>query len=101
MVIPLNMKDGSLIAKGKGNPEWNFSAPHGAGRRLSRNQARKQLDLEAFRKGMKHVWTSTVSGKTLDEAPAAYKTKAELLQYIGDSVEITDTLKPVYNFKSG
>jgi RNA-splicing ligase RtcB len=100
MVIPLNMRDGSLIARGKGNPDWNFSAPHGAGRRLSRNQARKQLDLEAFRKGMKHVWTSTVSGRTLDEAPAAYKPKAELLQYIRDSVEITDTLKPVYNFKS-
>ncbi len=100
LVIPLNMRDGSLIAYGKGNPEWNFSAPHGAGRRMSRNQAKKQLDLEEFKKGMKKVWTSTVSRKTLDEAPGAYKPKGELLQYIGDSVEITETLKPDYNFKS-
>jgi RNA-splicing ligase RtcB len=100
MVIPLNMRDGSLIAYGKGNPEWNYSAPHGAGRRMSRNQARKQLDFEDFKKGMKNVWTSTVSRKTLDEAPRAYKPKGELLQYIGDSVEISDTLKPAYNFKS-
>ncbi len=101
MVIPLNMCDGSLIAYGKGNPEWNFSAPHGAGRRMSRNQARKQLDFEDFKKGMKHVWTSTVSRKTLDEAPRAYKPKGEILQYISDSVEISETLKPVYNFKAG
>ncbi|KPL14708.1 MAG: hypothetical protein AMS26_09860 [Bacteroides sp. SM23_62] len=101
MVIPLNMRDGSLIAYGKGNPEWNFSAPHGAGRRMSRNQARKQLDLEDFRKGMKRVWTTTVSKKTLDEAPGAYKPKGELLKYIGESVEISDTLQPVYNFKAG
>ena len=100
MVIPLNMRDGSLIAYGKGNPEWNFSAPHGAGRRMSRNQARKQLDFEDFKKGMKHVWTSTVSRKTLDEAPSAYKPKWEILQHISDSVEISETLKPVYNFKS-
>jgi RNA-splicing ligase RtcB len=101
MVIPLNMRDGSLIAYGKGNPEWNFSAPHGAGRRMSRNQARKQLDFEDFKKGMKHVWTSTVSRKTLDEAPMAYKPKGEILQYISDSVEISETLKPAYNFKAG
>jgi RNA-splicing ligase RtcB len=100
MVIPLNMRDGSLIAYGKGNPGWNYSAPHGAGRRLSRNQARKQLDFEDFKKGMKHVWTSTVSRKTLDEAPGAYKPKGELMQYIKESVEITDNLKPDYNFKA-
>ncbi len=101
IVIPMNMRDGSLIAYGKGNPEWNNSAPHGAGRRMSRNQAKKQLDFEDFKKGMKHVWTSTVSRKTLDEAPRAYKPKAEILQYISDSVEISDTLKPAYNFKAG
>lgn len=100
LIIPLNMRDGSLIAFGKGNQEWNFSAPHGAGRRLSRNQARKQLDLEDFKKAMKGVWTSSISGKTLDEAPKAYKPKAELLQYIGATAEITDTLKPEYNFKA-
>jgi len=101
MVIPLNMRDGSLIAYGKGNAEWNFSAPHGAGRRMSRNQAKKQLDFEDFKKGMKHVWTSTVSRKTLDEAPGAYKPKGEILRYISDSVEISEILKPTYNFKAG
>lgn len=100
MVIPLNMRDGSLIAYGRGNPEWNYSAPHGAGRRMSRNQARKQLDYEDFKKSMKRVWTSTVSRKTLDEAPGAYKPKGELLQYIMDSVEVSDILRPAYNFKS-
>ncbi|HEC42915.1 MAG TPA: RtcB family protein [Bacteroides sp.] len=100
IIIPFNMRDGSLIARGKGNAEWNFSAPHGAGRRLSRNQARKQLDMEDFRKAMKNVWTSTVSPKTLDEAPKAYKPKGELMQYIGDTVDIEETLKPVYNFKA-
>lgn len=101
MVIPLNMRDGSLIAYGKGNPEWNFSAPHGAGRRMSRNRARKELDFEDFRKGMKNVWTSTVSKKTLDEAPGAYKPKGEILKYISDSVKISGILKPAYNFKAG
>jgi len=100
LIIPLNMRDGSLIARGKGNPDWNFSAPHGAGRCLSRNQARKQLDMDDFKKAMKNVWTSTVSKKTLDEAPEAYKSKSELLHYIGDTVDIEETLKPVYNFKS-
>ncbi|MFC2098680.1 RtcB family protein, partial [Bacteroidota bacterium] len=100
IIIPLNMRDGSLIARGKGNPDWNFSAPHGAGRCLSRNQARKQLDMDDFEKAMKNVWTSTVSIKTLDEAPKAYKPKGELLQYIGDTADIEETLKPVYNFKS-
>jgi RNA-splicing ligase RtcB len=100
MVIPLNMRDGSLIAYGKGNPEWNYSAPHGAGRRMSRNQARKQLDFEEFKRGMTKVWTSTVSRKTLDEAPGAYKPKGEILGYLSESVDLHDTLKPAYNFKS-
>ena len=100
MVIPLNMRDGSLIAVGKGNREWNYSAPHGAGRRLSRTQAKKQIDLKDFKKSMKNVWTSTVSEKTKDEAPQAYKPKGEILQYISDSVEVVENLKPVYNFKA-
>ena len=100
LIIPLNMRDGSLLARGKGNSDWNFSAPHGAGRRLSRTQARKQLDMDDFTRAMKNVWTSTVSKKTLDEAPKAYKPKGEILQYIGETVEIEETLKPLYNFKS-
>ena len=100
LIIPMNMKDGSLIARGKGNPDWNFSAPHGAGRRLSRTQARKQLDLDEFRKSMKSVWTSSISKKTLDEAPGAYKNRKEILRHIKDSVEIESSLKPLYNFKA-
>ncbi len=100
LIIPLNMRDGSLVVRGKGNPDWNFSAPHGAGRRLSRTQARKQLNMDEFTATMKSVWTSTVSKKTLDEAPMAYKPKDEILQYIGDTVDIEETLKPDYNFKS-
>jgi tRNA-splicing ligase RtcB len=100
LIIPLNMRDGSLIARGLGNPEWNFSAPHGAGRRLSRNQARKHLDMGDFTKSMKNVWTSSVSRKTLDEAPQAYKPKGELLRHLPESVEIEETLRPVYNFKA-
>jgi RNA-splicing ligase RtcB len=100
LIIPLNMRDGSLIARGKGNPEWNFSAPHGAGRRLSRTQARKQLDMEEFTKSMKNVWTSTVSRKTLDEAPKAYKPKSEIIRHIAETVVVENTLKPLYNFKA-
>lgn len=100
IVIPLNMKDGSLIAIGKGNEEWNYSAPHGAGRRLSRTQAKKQIDMADFRKSMKNIWTTTVSEKTKDEAPQAYKPKGEILQYISEAVTVVETLKPVYNFKA-
>jgi RNA-splicing ligase RtcB len=101
LVIPLNMRDGSLIAIGKGNPDWNYSAPHGAGRRMSRNQAFKQLDMEEFSKSMKKVWTSSVTKKTLDEAPKAYKPKGEILRHIGGTVDVETTLKPLYNFKAG
>ena len=100
VLIPLNMRDGSILAVGKGNREWNFSAPHGAGRRLSRTQAKKQLDLNDFKKSMKHIWSSTISEKTKDEAPMAYKPKREIIELIGETVEVKDILKPVYNFKA-
>ena len=100
VLIPLNMRDGSLIATGKGNKEWNYSAPHGAGRRLSRTQAKKQLDMNEFRKSMKNVWSSTISEKTKDEAPMAYKPKREILELLDETVEIKEILKPVYNFKA-
>jgi tRNA-splicing ligase RtcB len=100
LLIPLNMRDGSLIALGKGNGEWNFSAPHGAGRRLSRNQAKKQINIDDFRKSMEHVWTSTVSERTKDEAPMAYKPGYEILSFISETTDIKDTLVPVYNFKA-
>ena len=100
VLIPLNMRDGSLIATGKGNKEWNCSAPHGAGRRLSRTQAKKQLDLNEFRKSMKNIWSSTISERTKDEAPMAYKSKHEIMDLIGETVEVNEILKPVYNFKA-
>ena len=103
VIIPWNMKDGVVIGKGKGNADWNNSAPHGAGRKMSRGDAKRNLDLEYFQKSMRdaHVWTSCVSKDTLDEAPGAYKSSKKVQGYIGDTVEITAVLKPVYNFKAG
>ncbi len=100
IIIPFNMRDGSLIAKGKGNSEWNFSAPHGAGRVMSRNQAKKNILLKDFRESMKAVWTSTVSEKTKDEAPEAYKSKNEIMQNLRETADIIEMLRPVYNFKA-
>lgn len=100
LIIPINMRDGSIIARGKGNPEWNYSAPHGAGRVLSRTKAMQQLDIDDFRNTMKNVWTTSVNEETLDEAPMAYKTMDEIMSQIGDTVEIIKVIKPVYNFKA-
>ncbi len=100
LIIPLNMRDGSLIAIGKGNAEWNYSAPHGAGRRLSRSQAKKRIDLDSFKKVMKNVWSTTVTERTKDEAPMAYKPKHEILENLKDAVDVVETLTPVYNFKA-
>lgn len=100
LLIPLNMKEGSLIAVGKGNPDWNYSAPHGAGRRLSRSQARKQLKVNEFQQEMKGIYSSSVNSKTIDEAPAAYKDSSQILGEIDDTVTISHRLKPLYNFKS-
>lgn len=100
VLIPINMKDGSILAKGKGNPDWNYSAPHGAGRLLSRSKAKEQLSLEAFKESMKDIYTTSVNLSTLDEAPMAYKPMDEILSNIKDTVEIIDILKPIYNFKA-
>jgi len=100
LVIPINMRDGTLLCKGKGNPEWNFSAPHGAGRLLSRNQAFKNLSLEQFVDSMKNIYTTTVNKKTLDEAPMAYKSIEDILQFVDATLEVVDMMKPVYNFKA-
>ncbi len=101
VLIPINMRDGSVLAVGKGNPEWNFSAPHGAGRILSRTAAKEQLDLEEYRREMAGVYTTSVSAETLDEAPMAYKSLADIIDVIGESVDILEVLKPIYNFKAG
>lgn len=100
LVIPINMRDGSIIAIGKGNADWNYSAPHGAGRVLSRTQANKQLNLEDFKSTMGDVWTTSVNEETLDESPMAYKSMEEIKSQIGDTVDILKIVKPIYNFKA-
>ena len=100
VLIPMNMRDGSLLAIGKGNPEWNCSAPHGAGRLMSRTQAKNSLTLSDFKKAMDGIYSSTINQSTLDEAPSAYKPMESILSQIGDTVEIIAHLKPVYNFKA-
>lgn len=100
VLIPINMRDGSVLARGKGNPEWNYSAPHGAGRVMSRAKARETLDLEAYKKTMEGIYTTSVNEATIDEAPMAYKSLEDIIDVIKESVEVIDILKPVYNFKA-
>ena len=100
VLIPINMRDGSVLAVGKGNPEWNYSAPHGAGRVMSRAGARKSLSLEEYRKAMEGIYTTSVNEDTLDEAPMAYKALSDIIDVIEDSVEVIEVLKPIYNFKA-
>ena len=100
VLIPINMRDGSILAVGKGNEEWNYSAPHGAGRIMSRMQARAHLKLEDYKNSMEGVYTTSISENTLDEAPMAYKSLGDILDVIGDTVEVIDVMKPVYNFKA-
>jgi tRNA-splicing ligase RtcB (3'-phosphate/5'-hydroxy nucleic acid ligase) len=100
LLIPINMRDGSLICKGKGNDDWNQSAPHGAGRLMSRSKAKELLSVDEFKDTMSNVWTSTVNQSTLDEAPMVYKSMDDIVNNIGDTVEILKVIKPVYNFKA-
>ncbi|MCR5635125.1 MAG: RtcB family protein [Lachnospiraceae bacterium] len=100
VLIPINMRDGSVIAIGKGNPEWNYSAPHGAGRLMSRTAAKNNLSMEEYRETMKGIYTSSVCEATLDEAPMAYKSLDDIIDVIKESVDIVDVMKPIYNFKA-
>jgi len=100
LLIPINMRDGSIIAKGKGNEDWNYSAPHGAGRLMGRRQAHKNLNFDEFKEQMKDVYSTSVLTETLDEAPNAYKPMNEILEAIGGTVEVVDIIKPIYNFKA-
>ena len=100
VLIPINMRDGSVLAVGKGNPEWNYSAPHGAGRVLSRRAAKENLSMEEYRETMKGVYTTSVKPSTLDEAPMAYKSLDDIIGVIRESVDIIDIMKPIYNFKA-
>lgn len=100
-IIPMNMRDGSLIVRGKGNPDWNFSGPHGAGRVLSRKKAKETLKMEDFKITMKGVFSTSVSVSTLDESPMAYKPMDTILANIGDTCDIKSIIKPVWNVKAG
>lgn len=101
LLIPINMRDGSLICVGKGNEEWNFSAPHGAGRLMSRTQAKKTWTVSEFKKQMKGIYTTSVNAATLDECPMAYKGMEDIVRNIGETAEIVKIIRPVYNFKAG
>ena len=100
IIIPVNMRDGSILAIGKGNEEWNLSAPHGAGRLMSRGRAKENISLERFRKSMKGVYTTSVKASTVDEAPMAYKPIEEIMKYLDNTVEVIEIIKPIYNFKA-
>lgn len=101
VLIPINMRDGSVLAVGKGNPEWNYSAPHGAGRIMSRSKAKSTLSMEEYQETMKGIYTTSVTTATIDEAPMAYKSLEDIIDVIRDSVDIIEIMKPIYNFKSG
>ncbi len=100
LLIPMNMRDGSLICTGLGNEDWNCSAPHGAGRRFSRTEAENSFTVSEFKKQMEGIYTTSVSKETLDECPMAYKPMDEILQNIGDTVRVERIIRPIYNFKA-
>lgn len=100
VLIPMNMRDGSLICIGKGNPDWNHSAPHGAGRLMSRSAAKESITLSQFKESMEGIYSSTINKSTIDESPFAYKPMDEIIANIADTVEIVKIIKPVYNFKA-
>ena len=101
LIIPINMRDGSLICRGKGNPDWNFSAPHGAGRLFSRSMTKQTFTVSQFKKEMQGIYTTSVNQQTLDECPMAYKKIEDIADNISDTAEITEIIRPVYNFKAG
>ncbi len=100
VLIPINMRDGSLLCVGKGNADWNCSAPHGAGRLMSRSAAKQSITLSQFQKSMEGIYSTTVGRNTIDESPFAYKPVEEILRNIGETVEVIQTIKPLYNFKA-
>lgn len=100
VLIPMNMRDGCIIAVGKGNEDWNCSAPHGAGRIMSRSKAKENISLEEYQESMKGIFTTSVQKSTIDESPMAYKPAQEIIDNIKDTVDIIDIIKPLYNFKA-
>ena len=100
VLIPINMRDGCIIGVGKGNEDWNHSAPHGAGRIMSRNKARESISMESFRESMEGIYTTSVCESTIDESPMAYKPMDEIIENIKDTVDILEIIKPVCSFKA-
>lgn len=100
VIIPLNMRDGALLGTGKGNPEWNFSAPHGAGRACSRTDAKYAFTVEEFQREMQGIYTTTATQGSIDECPMAYKSPDRILEFIGETLSDFEVIKPIYNFKS-
>lgn len=94
------MRDGSVLAYGKGNPDWNYSAPHGAGRIMSRTMAKNTLSIDEYKDAMKDIYTTSINEYTLDEAPMAYKAIDDIIDDIADAVDIIEVIKPIYNFKA-
>jgi len=101
LIIPMNMRDGSLICVGKGNEDWNCSAPHGAGRLFSRSEAKERFSVDEFRDQMNGIYSTSIGQGTLDECPMAYKSMQSIVDNIGPTVEIRDVIRPLYNFKAG
>ena len=100
VLIPLNMRDGCILGVGKGNPDWNYSAPHGAGRLMSRSKAKETIALEDFVASMEGIYTTSVGYSTIDESPFAYKPAQEIIDYVGETVDVVEILRPLYNFKA-
>lgn len=100
VLIPINMRDGCILGIGKGNEDWNYSAPHGAGRTMSRSKAKENVSLDEYKKSMNGIFTTSVNTSTIDESPMAYKPMDEIIGNIKDTVEIVDIIKPIYNFKA-
>lgn len=101
VIIPINMRDGVILGIGKGNPSWNYSAPHGSGRVLRRDEVKNHYTVSAFKNDMKGIYSSSIGTGTLDEAPVAYRGIDEIVDVVSDSVEVKEIVKPVYNFKAG
>ena len=100
VIIPLNMRDGALLGTGKGNPEWNFSAPHGAGRACTRTEAKYAFTVEEFKREMEGIYTTTATEGSIDECPTAYKSPSRIFEFVGETVSDYEIIKPIYNFKS-
>ena len=100
VIIPVNMRDGIILGTGKGNADWNYSAPHGSGRKLKREDVKKSFTVSAFKSEMKGIYSTCIGPETLDEAPFAYRRLEDMLEIVGDSVEVNEVITSVYNFKA-